>query len=126
MNRVLVTGSRTWRWQDYIDEALDVAYREFGPFILVHGGAKGADHMASLAQHAAGRDVECHPADWTRYGKRAGYVRNAEMVAAGADLCLAFIHNHSRGATMCADLAEKAGIPVRRYEINDVPEEDHA
>jgi hypothetical protein len=34
--------------------------------------------------------------------------------ATGADLCLAFIRNHSRGASMCADLAEQAGIRTIR------------
>jgi len=36
------------------------------------------------------------------------------MVAAGADLCLAFIHNGARGASHCAALAEQAGIPTIR------------
>jgi hypothetical protein len=123
MKRVLVTGSRTWSDGALITRVIDDIRYEIGMFVLVHGAATGVDTIASRWQTAWGRPSEAHPADWDRYGKRAGYVRNAEMVDAGADLCLAFIHNRSRGATMCADLAEKAGIPVRRYEINDVPEE---
>ncbi|HEX5494188.1 MAG TPA: hypothetical protein VFX70_06390, partial [Mycobacteriales bacterium] len=44
----------------------------------------------------------------------AGPIRNARMVLDGADLCLAFIHNHSRGASGCADYAEQHGIRTIR------------
>lgn len=119
MKRVLITGSRTWPFEVTIADALDALWEEIGPFVLVHGAAKGADQMGEVHQAVLFRPTESHPADWDTYGRRAGYVRNAEMVNRGADVCLAFIHNESRGATMCADLAEKAGIPVRRYISKD-------
>jgi hypothetical protein len=58
--------------------------------------------------------VQAYPADWHTHGRAAGHLRNARMVAAGAELCLAFIRDHSRGASHCAALAEQAGIPTRR------------
>ena len=118
--RILVTGSRTW--DDILrltgelrDEVLGARMCGLRP-VIVHGACpRGADMIA--ARWARGYDVaqEPHPAEWSRHGKVAGYRRNAEMVALGADVCLAFIKDSSRGASHCADAAEKAGIPVRRF-----------
>ncbi len=114
--RVLVTGSRAWTGRAALASVLDELLAEHGTLTIVHGNAPGADQMAH--HWAATRpDVitEPHPAAWSTGGKRAGFIRNAEMVKLGADLCLAFIRDNSPGATHCAALAEKAGIPVTRY-----------
>jgi hypothetical protein len=52
------------------------------------------------------------PLQGARYGRAAGYRRNAEMIALGADGCAAFIRGGSRGSTQAARLARAAGIPV--------------
>jgi hypothetical protein len=137
--RILVTGSRNWIDDGSVAQAIaDVIVRETGVTVfpgdydvtIVHGGASGADTLAGNLGHAFGCKVEIHPAQWRNHQpdcsetcrgwrtcRRAGYVRNAKMVKLGADICLAFIRDASRGATMCADLAEKAGIPTVRYEV---------
>jgi hypothetical protein len=115
--RILVTGSRDWDDPKVIYRALGEARGDtpHDRVVLVHGGARGADAMAARYAEAMDWGVEACEADWQRHGKAAGFIRNAEMVSLGADVCLAFIRNSSRGATHCADAAEKAGIPVRRY-----------
>lgn len=116
--RVLVTGSRAWAAPEVIVKALWEAWLvRDGDFVIVHGACpRGADLMADQAAQRYGWQVERHPADWERHGKGAGFRRNNEMVRAGADVCLAFIKDESRGAVQCAMAAEWAGIPVRRYE----------
>ncbi|QBJ94464.1 DUF2493 domain-containing protein (plasmid) [Streptomyces seoulensis] len=120
--RVLVTGSRTWTDVGAVQRALARAAEGVPAgreLVVVHGDCpRGADAMADLWARQCGATIERHAADWRPNGvfdRAAGPRRNARMVSLGADLCLAFIRDGSRGATHCADLAEKAGIPVRRY-----------
>ncbi len=121
--RVLVPGSRSWSDATTIKAELEQALLDAGsrPVLVVHGACPfGADQQAdSYARWMRGKgvaiDVEPHPANWAINGKRAGFIRNAHMVNLGADLCLAFIKDGSRGASHTAALAEKAGIPTRRF-----------
>ncbi|MGH3826912.1 MAG: DUF2493 domain-containing protein [Pseudonocardiaceae bacterium] len=121
--RILVTGSRTWDDKDTIDSAITGYLRSISTStegdppcpVVVHGGARGADQLADRVARERGWTPECHRADWDRYGRSAGYRRNAVMVTLGANVCLAFIHQHSPGATHAAELAQRAGIPTHRY-----------
>jgi hypothetical protein len=112
--RVLVTGSRTWTDEAVIAAALREHWGT-GAVLVCGACPRGADAIAERLWHDWGGQVERHPADWAT-GRAAGMERNAAMVAAGADVCLAFIRDNSPGATHTARLADLAGIPVRRYE----------
>lgn len=117
--RLLVTGSRDWADHATLTTALHRAWIDLGRHpgtVLVTGACPtGADAHAETCWAAHALPIERHPAQWGRHGRGAGPLRNQAMVDLGADLCLAFIRNHSRGATGCADLAERAGIPTRRH-----------
>lgn len=68
--------------------------------------------MAALLALRWGWNIEAHPANRDQYGRAAGMRRNAEMVALGADVCLAFPISKSVGTRQCMQLAKAAGIPV--------------
>lgn len=125
--RVLVTGSRTWTDFSLILAEVRTLADHHPRLVIVHGAApSGADMLASLAARQFGVVQERHPAAWRRLGKRAGYVRNEEMVMTHPDECLAFLMtcelprcqarppHPTHGSAHCAKLAEDAGIPVRR------------
>lgn len=124
MTRILVTGSRDWDdWRRVISALVE--HWDYS-VTIVHGACPtGADEITdwlckNLFWHLECiMEVERHPADWEKYGRRAGFIRNDQMVQLGADICLAFIRNGSKGATMTADIAEAAGIPVLRIIQND-------
>jgi len=113
--RLLVTGSRIWRDIPAIERALAVILdRHPEGVLLVHGACpRGADAIAAAyADRTPGYRTEPHPADWARHGRAAGYRRNAEMIALGADGCAAFIRGGSPGSTDAVRQARAAGIPV--------------
>lgn len=119
--RLLVTGSRDWWNQPAIAATVLRVWLGWGrpPLTLVHGDAPGVDRMAAAVVNEKRESApqgffktEAHPALWDVHGKAAGYIRNAEMVALGADLCIAFWLNQSRGTRHCIELAEAAGIPL--------------
>ena len=119
--RVLVTGSREWDDVEELRLALvHAAILRLDSAVIVHGACpSGADAIAAEWARDYGVQAEEHPADWEQFGKAAGFRRNAEMVALGADLCLAFYKQGAgnKGTGHCASLAEKAGIPVRRVTL---------
>lgn len=127
--RIILTGSRSWNDAATIRLALeavaDAAIEANVPMVtVVHGACpNGADELADqwVRWYRGGTLVlaERHPALWTKYGKRAGIVRNEIMVSRGADLCLAFIRDDSPGATHCAELASDAGIPLRVWRYGE-------
>lgn len=119
---ILVTGSRDWTDRAVIYGALDMyasADELQQPITLHHGDCRtGADAIADTWALTRRVAVIRHPAKWREHGvynPQAGLARNRLMVELGPDVCLAFIRNGSRGATHCADLAEAAGIPTRRF-----------
>jgi hypothetical protein len=117
--RVLVTGSRDWSRDETVRAAIsEVHYFDAKneAITLVSGHCPtGADVMAERWARRFGWTVEEHPAHWRVYGKRAGFQRNAEMVGLGADVCLAFQRDGSKGTQHTIDLCRAAGIPVRYW-----------
>lgn len=119
--KLLITGSRTWDDVDFIERTLhELRFTPEGKrrdVLLLSGGCPfGADVICEdYARDVCGWQIERFEADWERYGKKAGYIRNAHMVEQDPDLCLAFIRDGSPGASMTANLAEKHGIPTIRY-----------
>ena len=85
---------------------------------VVCGEARGADTLGRRYAEENGYQVLSFPANWDKYGKRAGYIRNAEM-AENADALVVFWDGKSRGTKNMIELASNKGIPIRirRYRL---------
>ncbi len=120
--RVLVTGSRYWTCHVVARQVIARLKARYGEVDIVQGAAAGVDHAFAEAAYEAGCGVASFPADWFKHGKAAGPKRNAEMVAAGADLCIA-VHRDlsgSKGTRDCVRQALAAGIPVWLIDSEEV------
>lgn len=73
-------------------------------YTIVSGGARGIDQAAHDVADDYGYEYEEFPADWDRYGRGAGYRRNAEMIPT-VDQVVVFWDGVSRGARHAIDLA---------------------
>lgn len=114
--RVLVCGSRTWSDLDPIRERL----RQFPPStIIIHGAAPGADLIADGLAEYFGFGVEAYPANWQKYGKRAGPMRNIEMLDSEPNLVLAYWDGESPGTAHTIREAQKRGIKVEIIKGED-------
>ena len=84
--------------------------------IIIEGEAEGADLLARDVAEELRFPVEPYPAEWKRYGRAAGPIRNRQMLDEGQpDLVLAF-HANIAASTGTADMlgqAKKRGIPTR-------------
>ena len=121
--RFLVTGGRDFgiendEW-DFIYNTLStiMTYKRYDYLLLINGAAKGADEAST--EWAKMNDIPYveYPADWERYGKSAGYIRNKQMLdEAKPDWVIAFPGN--TGTNMMCRLAENAGVRVTRYDYD--------
>lgn len=112
--KILVCGSRHFQDKEKLFNVLDGINSETTVTGVVEGGARGADNLG--AQWADSRRIERtrFPADWSRYGKSAGPIRNQQMLDEGKpDLVIAFLYPNSRGTKHMISIAEKANIKTK-------------
>ncbi len=102
--RILVCGSRGFA--DYKKLSKELATYQITH--LISGGAKGADGLAERWANENKIPKTILNAEWEKYGKRAGYVRNVAMLNESPDIIVAFWDGQSRGTKMMIDLAIRA------------------
>ncbi len=128
--RVLVCGSRDWTDPEPIRRELRALPIREGTFTnqdgyetyvigpeIVHGAARGADCIAGQIAKEMGLPVRALPAQWEKYGKRAGPLRNEQMLGEfyPIDLVIAFHEDltKSKGTKDMVNRALRDGIPVK-------------
>ena len=111
---ILVTGARDWQDEQLVKNALDQFKNK--KVILIHGNCAGLDKIAEKVGIELGFEIESHPADWKKYGKAAGPIRNKEMIQSLNNYKNKYMFafhdaiDLSRGTKDCVKQAEKMNI----------------
>lgn len=109
--KVLVCGGRDFTDFDWAFAELDALDELNEITMIIHGDAKGADTAGKGWAFTHQRPYLSVPAEWNRYGKSAGFKRNAKMLEYGPDLVLAL--PGGKGTKMMCDLARRKGFNVK-------------
>lgn len=112
--RVLVCGGRDYTNKTNVYEVLD----QFFPDVtmIISGGARGADTLGQEWAKDRRIPLQVYMANWERDGKKAGPLRNIQMLAEGKpDWVVAF--PGGKGTAHMMLISRKAGVPV--MEITD-------
>ena len=118
MTTYLLCGDRNW--DDY-SAALTVATCiAIEPnAAVIHGNARGADRLAGAACAQLGIPVRAYPAQWELYGRRAGPIRNQQMLIDGKPDIVIYFHDNLEASKGTADMvrrARRAGLQVYSWQ----------
>lgn len=119
--RIIIAGSRDFNDYELLKKsAIEIITKKtMLPDLtrIVSGGARGADTLGERFANEMGLEISRFIPDWDGLGKRAGYVRNAEMAKFAVEddndgMLIAFWDGQSRGTKHMIDLAKKYGLEV--------------
>src|SRR5512135_3839175 len=91
---IVVTGDREWESLETISEAFKWFLNHYKvtpeQVMVIEGEARGADKRCRLVAEEMGMNVKALPAEWEKYGRAAGPIRNQSMLDFHPEVCLAF------------------------------------
>ena len=114
--RVAIVGSREGIDPLWVRRMVSKIAEKYPHATIVSGGARGVDTEAEKAAVFFGLPTNIFPADWNRFGKRAGFLRNKTIVE-NCDIVVAFTTG-SKGTAHTIKLAYEAGKEVHIYGPN--------
>lgn len=108
--RLGIIGSRTFNDEAKLIHILDNIYNDVEITLVVSGHAAGADIMGERWAIANNIKTLIFIPDWNKYGKRAGFVRNEDIIR-NCDEVIAFWDCVSRGTLSSIKLAKQYNVP---------------
>lgn len=112
MSKVIIAGGRDFvNWKlllesmsSAIDDGLEITE-------IVSGKARGADTLGERFARLVDVPIKEFPADWTKFGKRAGFIRNKQMAEYG-DVLVVFWDGVSSGTSNMITQAKSLNLKI--------------
>ena len=128
MYKIIIAGSRDFsnykllktECNNFINQYQSATeYLPYDDIEIISGNARGADKLGE--QYAKEHNHKCDvmPANWNKYGKRAGYLRNADM-AKKAHALIAFWDGKSKGTKHMIELAKQNYLTIKVVLYKDL------
>jgi len=103
--RILICGDRDYKDWMKVREYLDTLQKTA---IIIHGGANGADSIAGNLATYLKMKVMKFPAEWEKYGKAAGPIRNQQMLDEGKPCLVVYFHKDLENSKGTKDMVTRA------------------
>ena len=110
--RLIVCGGVDFNDYSYLKNQLDRLIAYYENIRLVSGHARGADTLAERYAAEKSIPIQVFPAEWNKYGKAAGPIRNRAMLEYAKEetpVVAAFWNGKSRGTGNMLKQAKAAG-----------------
>lgn len=116
--RIAIGGCRDYEeyreFCEFVSMCMEKMERE--EVVILSGHCSGVDLMAERYAAENGITLEIFPANWAKYGRAAGPVRNKQMVER-ADAVIAFWDGKSKGTASLLQYAKKLRKQVYLKDI---------
>lgn len=115
--KIIIAGSRTITDKTKINSAIFRGINKLVPFdklnetVIISGGARGVDLEGENWAKSFGFPIEQYLPHWDKFGKRAGMIRNSDMLGK-ADAVIVLWDGNSKGAKHMMDISKRNNIPI--------------
>lgn len=110
MKFIATTGGRSYDNKEHVKKTMDSVAKIFGELKVLHGDAPGADKLVADWCEENGIQHITFFANWSKFGKLAGPLRNRAMLDHKPEALIAF--PGGKGTDNCKYQAKKLGIPL--------------
>lgn len=118
--RVIICGSRTFSDRTFAFEKLDKLLNGNKNIEKISGGADGADRIGEEYARSHGHVLKVFKANWGKYGKGAGPIRNMQMMQYALEdnpAIIAFWDGKSSGTKNMISIGKASGAKLHIIDI---------